>query len=152
MPAIPVVNVRVTLYDGSYHDVDSNEMAFKIASKEAFKKGILQGNPILLEPMMNLQSPCPTTYRRRDERPQRQARPRQRHESGPNGSTTIEAVVPAAEIQRYATDLRSITQGAVRSPPSSRTIRLYRRKSPIKCELLPNRLKRATREGPERRP
>jgi elongation factor G len=108
----PVVNLKVTLYDGSYHDVDSNEMAFKIASKEAFKKGILQGKPTLLEPVLSLKVTVPdgNTGDVMSDLNGKRA-----HVSGmtpgDNGTTTIEAVVPAAEVQRYATDLRSITQG-----------------------------------------
>jgi elongation factor G len=108
----PVVNVKVTLTDGSYHSVDSNEMSFKIASKEAFKKGILQGKPVLLEPIVTLRVTVPETYTGdvmsdlNTKRAQVSGM-----EPGSNGATTIEALVPAAEVQRYATDLRSITQG-----------------------------------------
>lgn len=108
----PVVNVKVTLYDGSYHDVDSNEMAFKIASKEAFKKGILMGKPILLEPVMNIAVTVPDNF---TGDVMSDLNGKRAHVSGMtpvgSGSTCIEAVVPGAEIQRYATDLRSITQG-----------------------------------------
>ncbi|MEZ4532358.1 MAG: elongation factor G [Thermomicrobiales bacterium] len=108
----PVVNVKVTLYDGSYHDVDSNEMAFKIASKEAFKKGILMGKPILLEPVMSISVVVPDTF---TGDVMSDLNGKRAHVTGmnpaANGSTCIEATVPGAEIQRYATDLRSITQG-----------------------------------------
>lgn len=108
----PVVNVRVTLTDGSYHDVDSNEMAFKIASKEAFKKGVLQAKPVLMEPMVNIKITVPDNF---TGDVMSDLNGKRGHVSGMNpgaaGTTTIEAVVPAAEIQRYATDLRSITQG-----------------------------------------
>ncbi len=108
----PVVNVKVTLTDGSYHAVDSNEMSFKIASKEAFKKGILQGKPVLLEPVVTLRVTVPEAY---TGDVMSDLNTKRAHVSGmdpgSNGSTTIEATVPAAEVQRYATDLRSITQG-----------------------------------------
>lgn len=108
----PVVNVRVTLTDGSYHAVDSNEMSFKIASKEAFKKGIMQGKPVLLEPVMTVKVTVPETY---TGDVMSDLNTKRAHVSGmnpgSNASTTIEAHVPAAEVQRYATDLRSITQG-----------------------------------------
>ncbi|MGH2615787.1 MAG: elongation factor G [Thermomicrobiales bacterium] len=108
----PVVNVKVTLTDGSYHSVDSNEMSFKIASKEAFKKGILQGKPVLLEPIMTLRVTVPESY---TGDVMSDLNTKRAHVSGmnpgSNSSTTIEAAVPAAEVQRYATDLRSITQG-----------------------------------------
>lgn len=108
----PVVNVKVTLFDGSYHDVDSNEMAFKLASKEAFKKGILQGRPTLLEPVLNISITVPDSF---TGDVMGDLNGKRAHVSGmnpgENGSTTIDATVPAAEVQRYATDLRSITQG-----------------------------------------
>ncbi len=108
----PVVNLRVTLTDGSYHAVDSNEMAFKIASKEAFKKGVLQAKPVLLEPMLTLRVTVPESY---TGDVMSDLNSKRAHVSGmtpgANNSTTIEALVPAAEVQRYATDLRSITQG-----------------------------------------
>jgi elongation factor G len=108
----PVVNVRVTLTDGSYHAVDSNEMSFKIASKEAFKKGILQSKPVLLEPVMLVKVTVPESY---TGDVMSDLNTKRAHVSGMNpgakATTTIEAHVPAAEVQRYATDLRSITQG-----------------------------------------
>jgi len=108
----PVVNVKVTLYDGSYHDVDSNEMAFKIASKEAFKKGVLQAKPTLLEPMLTLKVTVPDQYTG-DVMSDLNGKRAQVSGMNPDGDgkTTVEAIVPAAEVQRYATDLRSITQG-----------------------------------------
>jgi len=108
----PVVNVKVTLFDGSYHDVDSNEMAFKLASKEAFKKGVMQGRPTILEPVLNIWITVPESF---TGDVMSDLNSKRAHVSGmnpgENGSTTIEATVPAAEVQRYATDLRSITQG-----------------------------------------
>lgn len=108
----PVVNLRVTLTDGSYHAVDSNEMAFKIASKEAFKKGVLQAKPVLLEPVLNIKVTVPEHY---TGDVMSDLNTKRAHVTGMNpesaNTTTIEATVPAAEIQRYATDLRSITQG-----------------------------------------
>jgi elongation factor G len=108
----PVVNVRVTLTDGSYHDVDSNEMAFKIASKEAFKKGVLQAKPLLMEPMLTLRVTVPDNYTG-DVMSDLNGKRAQVSGMTPtdDGQTVIEATVPAAEVQRYATDLRSITQG-----------------------------------------
>ncbi|MBA3337579.1 MAG: elongation factor G [Chloroflexia bacterium] len=108
----PVVRIRVTLTDGSYHDVDSNEMAFKIAAKEAFKKGVLQAKPALLEPIMTLRVGVPESHLGDV---MSDLNTKRAHVSGmtpqDDGLTLIEATVPAAEIQRYATDLRSITQG-----------------------------------------
>src|SRR5690606_21083085 len=108
----PMVNIKVTLTDGSYHSVDSSEMAFKIAAAQAFKKAAQQAKPILLEPVMHLRVTVPESYMGdvmsdlNGKRAQLQGMT-----PGENGMTTIEAMVPAAEIQRYATDLRSITQG-----------------------------------------
>ncbi len=112
LAGFPVVNVRATLVDGSYHAVDSNEMSFKIASKEAFKQGILAAKPILLEPVLTVRVTVPDAYTG-DVMSDLNAK--RAHVGGmnpaPGGATTIEASVPAAEVQRYATDLRSITQG-----------------------------------------
>ena len=107
----PVVDVKVTLYDGSYHDVDSNEMAFKIAGSMAFRAGAMKADPVLLEPIMNIEVVTPEDYlgdvmgdlnRRRGIT--------QGMEEGPAGKV-IRAEVPLAEMFGYATDLRSATQG-----------------------------------------
>jgi elongation factor G len=107
----PVVDVRVALYDGSYHEVDSNEMAFKIAGSQAFKQGALTANPALLEPMMKVEVVTPEDYmgdvmgdlnRRRGLV--------QGMEDSVSGKV-IKAEVPLAEMFGYATDLRSATQG-----------------------------------------
>jgi elongation factor G len=107
----PVVDVKVTLHDGSYHDVDSNEMAFKIAGSIGFKEGMREAKPVLLEPLMSVEIVTPDEYmgtvngdlsRRRgvlhgtDESP---------------AGAVIRAEVPLAEMFGYATDLRSATQG-----------------------------------------
>lgn len=108
----PVVNVKATLYDGTYHDVDSNEMAFRIAAKEAFKKGIMSGQPTLLEPIMNIKVSVTETFMG-DVMGDLNTRRGQvtGMDTLDNGVTVIEAQVPGSEIQRYATDLRSMTQG-----------------------------------------
>jgi elongation factor G len=107
----PVVDVKVTLYDGSYHDVDSSEMAFKIAGSMAFKAGALRADPVLLEPIMKVEVVTPEDYlgdvmgdlnRRRGIT--------QGMDEGPSGKV-IRAEVPLAEMFGYATDLRSATQG-----------------------------------------
>ncbi|MCO6413017.1 MAG: elongation factor G [Thiogranum sp.] len=107
----PLVDVKVTLYDGSYHDVDSSEMAFKIAGSMGFRSGALQGNPVLLEPIMHVEVVTPEENmgdvmgdlsRRRGNV--------QGMEDGPAGKI-IRAEVPLAEMFGYATDLRSATQG-----------------------------------------
>ena len=108
----PVVNIRATLTDGSYHDVDSNETSFKIAAKEAFKKGVLAARPVLLEPIMAMQIAVPEQYTGdvMSDLNGKRAQVGGMHQGNP-GFTVIKATAPAAEIQRYATDLRSITHG-----------------------------------------
>jgi elongation factor G len=108
----PVVNIRVTLTDGSYHDVDSNEMAFKIAAREAFKKGVLEAQPTILEPVLTLEITVPDSYTGDIISDLNGKRAHvSGMEPGEDGTTIIQANAPAAEVQRYATDLRSITQG-----------------------------------------
>lgn len=108
----PVVNVRATLYDGSYHDVDSNEMAFRIAAKEAFKKGFMAGQPTLLEPIMKIRVEVTEQFLG-DVMSDLNTRRGQvtGMDTNEDGTTVIEAEVPGGEVQRYATDLRSMTQG-----------------------------------------
>ena len=108
----PVVNVKVTLVDGSYHSVDSSEMSFKIAAAQAFKKGALQAKPILLEPVMRLRVTVPDQFTGdvMSDLNGKRAQVQGMTPAG-GGMTTVEALVPAAELQRYATDLRSLTQG-----------------------------------------
>ncbi len=108
----PVVNVRAVLYDGSFHPVDSSEMAFKLASNQAFKEGMQNGKPVLLEPVMNLQITVPENYTGdiMSDLNGRRGRVLGMNPQG-NGFTTIEAHAPLSEVQRYVSDLRSITQG-----------------------------------------
>lgn len=107
----PIVDVKVTLFDGSYHTVDSSEMAFKIASAQAFKKCIDQARPVLLEPIMDLEVRVPEQYVG-DVMSDLNTRRARVLGMEPNGDvTTVQAQAPLAEIQRYGTDLRSISQG-----------------------------------------
>lgn len=108
----PVVNVAVTLTDGSYHDVDSNEMSFKIAAKEAFKKGVLQAKPVLLEPVLSVKVVVPDSYTGdiMSDLNGKRAHVTGMQPAG-DGLTEIDAEAPEAEMLKYATDLRSITQG-----------------------------------------
>jgi elongation factor G len=107
----PVVDCRVTLYDGSYHDVDSSEIAFKIAGSMGFRDGALKANPVLLEPIMKVEVVTPEEYmgdvmgdlNRRRGLPQGM-------DDSPSGKV-IRAEVPLAEMFGYATDLRSMSQG-----------------------------------------
>jgi elongation factor G len=112
LAGFPVTNIKVTLTDGSYHTVDSSEMAFKLAASQAFKKAQQAANPVILEPINTLTVTIPDTY---TGDVMGDLTTKRAHVTGMtpdgNGHTSIEATVPAAEIQRYATDLRSITQG-----------------------------------------
>jgi elongation factor G len=107
----PVVDVKVTLYDGSYHDVDSSEMAFKIAGSMAFRSGALHADPTLLEPVMKVEVVTPEDYLG-DVMGDLNRRRGITHgmEESPAGKI-IQAEVPLAEMFGYATDLRSATQG-----------------------------------------
>ncbi|MEW9798594.1 elongation factor G [Alteromonas sp. CYL-A6] len=108
----PVLDVKVSLFDGSYHDVDSSEMAFKIAGSMGFKKGCAEANPVLLEPIMKVEVTTPEDWmgdvvgdlnRRRGMI--------EGMEEGAAGIKIIRAKVPLSEMFGYATDLRSQTQG-----------------------------------------
>jgi elongation factor G len=107
----PVVDVKVELYDGSYHEVDSSEMAFKIAGSMAIKEALRKSNPVIMEPLMKVVVVVPEQYMgdvigdlnsRRGQIQGMEAR---------NGVEDINALVPLAEMFGYATDLRSKTQG-----------------------------------------
>ena len=108
----PTVDLKATLYDGSFHAVDSSEMAFKIAASHALRKGISQGQPVLLEPIMDLRVVVPeaTTGDIMGDLNSKRARIVGMSPLG-KGHTEILAQIPLAEIQRYAQDLRSLTQG-----------------------------------------
>ena len=112
MGGYPVVDIKVTLYDGSYHEVDSNEIAFKMAASIAFREGMEEGNPILLEPMMkvevvvseeNLGDVVGQVNSRRGNVLGIELRP--------GNAQAVRALIPLAEMFGYATELRSATQG-----------------------------------------
>jgi elongation factor G len=107
----PFVDLRVTLTDGSYHPVDSSEMAFKLASSQAFKKATEGAQPVLLEPVVDLHVMVPDQFVGDVMSDLNGKRARVQGMDPDNGTTTIHAQAPLAEIQRYSTDLRSITQG-----------------------------------------
>lgn len=108
----PIVDIKVTLYDGSYHNVDSSEMAFKIASTMALRKGALQAKPVLLEPICNVEINVPASFMGDVIVDLNGKRGRiQGMEPINQGNGIIRAQVPIAEMFRYAIDLRSITQG-----------------------------------------
>ncbi|MDB5081473.1 MAG: translation elongation factor [Chloroflexi bacterium] len=113
LAGFPVTNIKVNLFDGSYHPVDSSEMAFKIAAQQAFKKGALEAKPALLEPIADLKVTVPDSFVgdvMGDLTSARRGRVLGMDQVG-SGFTVIEAQAPLAEVQRYATDLRSMTQG-----------------------------------------
>jgi elongation factor G len=108
----PVTDVKVRLFDGSYHEVDSSEMAFKVAATMAFREGVKRGKPVLLEPIMKVEVVVPEEYigdvmgqlsSRRGEI--------QGMEQRAGNTRAVRAMVPLAEMFGYATQLRSITQG-----------------------------------------
>jgi len=108
----PVLDFKATVFDGSYHDVDSSEIAFKIAGSMAFREANKSAGPILLEPIMGVEVTTPKDYlgavngdlmRRRGMI--------QSTEEAPGGTQVIKAHVPLSEMFGYATDLRSATQG-----------------------------------------
>ncbi|WP_420341118.1 elongation factor G [Wansuia hejianensis] len=107
----PVLDVKVTLYDGSYHDVDSSEMAFKIAGSMAIKEAMAKGNPVLLEPMMKVEVTIPEEYMGDVMGDINSRRGRIEGMDLRNGVQVVDAYVPLAEMFGYATDLRSNTQG-----------------------------------------
>ena len=112
LAAYPVVGVKAILYDGSYHPVDSSEMAFKTASIQAFKKGFLEAGPILLEPIAMVKVNVPDSYTGdvMGDLNKRRGRVLGMNPAG-NGRTIIEANVPMMEMFGYCTDLRSMTGG-----------------------------------------
>ena len=107
----PVVDIKATVYDGSFHPVDSSEICFKIAGAQALKKGMSQAQPILLEPIMNLKVTVPDDYTGDIIGDLNTKRARVMGMNPERGINVIEAQAPLAEIQRYSIDLRSMTQG-----------------------------------------
>ncbi|MDO4749993.1 MAG: elongation factor G [Eubacteriales bacterium] len=108
----PMVNLKAVLYDGSYHPVDSNEMAFKTAAQLAYKAGIPEANPVLLEPIGSLAVTVPSDYMGDviGDLNKRRGRVMGMNPDD-DGNTVIEAEVPMAEMSSYTIDLRSMTQG-----------------------------------------
>ena len=107
----PIVDVRVTLLDGSSHSVDSSEMAFKLAASQALKQGILDAHPVLLEPVMSLKVRIPSEYLG-DVMSDISGKRGSVHGVDPDGDmSTIDAEAPLSEVQRYATDLRALSGG-----------------------------------------
>lgn len=108
----PVTNIKAVLYDGSYHDVDSSEMAFKMAASIAFKKGMEEAKPILLEPVMKLTITIPEEYMGDVMGDMNKRRGKiLGMESNGKGKQVLEALAPQGETFKYAIDLKSMTQG-----------------------------------------
>ncbi len=112
LAGFPVVDVKVTLFDGSYHDVDSNENAFKMAASMAFKDGMRKASPVLLEPMMSVEVETPEDYTGTVMGDLSSRRGMvQGMDDMIGGGKTVKAEVPLAEMFGYSTSLRSATQG-----------------------------------------
>jgi len=107
----PVIDFRATVYDGSYHDVDSSDMAFKIAASMGFKKGMVQSQPILLEPIMKAEVIVPEEFVGDIMGDMNSKRGKIIGVEAKGKNQVVKAVVPMAEMLRYAPDLRSMTGG-----------------------------------------
>ncbi len=107
----PMIDVKVTMVDGSYHDVDSSEMAFKIAGSMAFKDGVKKCNPVLLEPMMKVEVEIPEDFLGSIIGDLSSRRGQVEGQSVDGGQSKVQSKVPLAEMFGYATQLRSMTQG-----------------------------------------
>ncbi len=107
----PVVDVKVTLYDGSFHEVDSSEMAFKIAGSMAFKEACRKAGPVLLEPIMKVDVIVPDDYLGNVIGDLNSRRGQIQGQENRTGATQVDSLVPLANMFGYATDLRSSTQG-----------------------------------------
>ena len=107
----PIVDVRAVLVDGSFHSVDSSEMAFKIAASTALKQGIQQAQPVLLEPVMTLEVVTPDDFTGDVIGNLNSKRAHVQGMTTENEVTTVQAEAPMAEVLRYSTELRSMTQG-----------------------------------------
>jgi len=111
LAGFPMVDVQVTLFDGSYHDVDSSEMAFKIAGSMGFKEGARRANPILLEPLMSIEIITPEEFVGQVVSDLNSRRGKTTRIEYRKGTNVITGEVPLANVFGYVTDLRSLTQG-----------------------------------------
>lgn len=112
LAAYPVIGVKAVLYDGSYHPVDSSEMAFKVAAAQAFKKGFLEAAPVLLEPIATLKVTVPDAYTGDVMGDLNKRRGRVMNMNAENGYQEITADIPYLELYGYNTQLRSMTSGS----------------------------------------
>jgi len=111
LAGFPTLDLRATVFDGSYHEVDSSEMAFKIAGSMAFKHGAAKANPVLLEPVMKVEVTVPEEYMGDVIGDINSRRGRIEGMESRAGAQVVRGFVPLAEMFGYATDLRSRTQG-----------------------------------------
>ena len=115
LAGFPMIDVKVAVYEGSYHPVDSNEMAFKTAARIGFQKAVDQAEPVLLEPMAHLKITVPDSYAGSVMGDVSASRGRVEGMSAGSGvtagQTTVEATIPYAEVTDYATRLRSLSRG-----------------------------------------
>jgi elongation factor G len=111
LAGFPVVDFRVTLYDGSYHDVDSNDLSFQMAGRIAFKKAMEQAKPTLLEPVMSVEITVPDEFAGSIMGDLNSRRGRIQGMDNKGGNTVVKAEVPMAEMLTYGVDLTSMTQG-----------------------------------------
>jgi elongation factor G len=111
LAGFPVVDFRVTLYDGSYHDVDSNELSFKMAGRLAFRRAMEQAKPTLLEPIMQVEITIPDEFAGSIMGDLNSRRGRIQGMDNKGGNTVVKAEVPMAELLTYGADLTSMTQG-----------------------------------------
>ncbi len=107
----PVFDIKTTVYDGSFHPVDSSEICFKIAGAGALKKGLAQGQPVLIEPIMNISITIPENFTGDIIGDLNTKRAKVQGMNPGGGTNIIDAQIPQAEILRYTIDLKSITQG-----------------------------------------
>lgn len=112
LAAYPVIGVKAVLYDGSYHPVDSSEMAFKVAATQAFKKGFMEAKPVLLEPIATLKVVVPDEYTGDVMGDLNKRRGRVMNMNADNGYQEITADIPYLELYGYNTQLRSMTSGS----------------------------------------
>ena len=108
----PVTGLKAVLYDGSYHDVDSNELSFKMAASIAYKEGLKNAKPVLLEPVYSLKIAIPSDYLGDVMGDINKRRGRIMGTDNENGTTIVQAEVPLAEIKTYTMELRSLTRGS----------------------------------------
>jgi elongation factor G len=111
LAGFPMVDFRVVVYDGSYHDVDSSEMSFKLAARKAFRAAMEQAKPTLLEPVMNVEVHAPVEYAGDLMGDMNSRRGRIAGMDTKGGTQIIKAQVPMAEMLSYQNDLTSMTQG-----------------------------------------